>query len=75
VKLISSLLGIEVSVIEDGQRVRSGKSEVERLWCNNSKIKEITDWSPSYNLEKGLKETIDFLRSNLERYKPEAYNV
>jgi len=75
VNLIASLLGVEVSVIEDGQRIRTGKSEVERLWCNNAKIKDLTNWSASYNLEKGLIETIDFLRSNLERYKPEAYNV
>lgn len=75
VKLISELLNIEVTVLQDGQRVRTGKSEVERLWCNNAKIKSLTSWVPDYNLRTGLSETIEFLRKNLNRYKPEIYNV
>ncbi|GMU90935.1 MAG: dTDP-glucose 4,6-dehydratase [Chlorobiota bacterium] len=75
VHLISELLNTEVTVLQDGQRVRTGKSEVERLWCNNSKIKSLTSWVPDYNLRSGLTETIEFLNKNLNRYKPEIYNV
>lgn len=75
VDLIIELIGRKVEVITDEQRVRPDKSEVERLYCDNTKIKELTDWTPQYNLEEGLQETIDWLRDNLELYKPEIYNV
>lgn len=75
VKLISELLGVEVTVIEERQRVRTGKSEVERLWGNNSKIKRLTQWVPDYSLMTGLAETIEFLKNNLNKYKTEIYNV
>jgi len=53
----------------------TGKSEVERLICNNSKIIENTNWKPKYTLEQGLLETIDFLKNNLHYYKPEIYTT
>lgn len=75
IKLISEIIGNDVSIKQDQQRVRADKSEVERLMCNNSKLKESTDWVPEYSLKSGLIETIDFLKANLDRYKPDLYNV
>lgn len=75
VLMIARLLGKDITVLQDGQRIRTGKSEVERLWCDNSKIKKLTGWAPTYQLESGLNETIEFLKNNLQRYKPEVYNV
>ena len=75
IKLISELIGKEVIVKQDHQRVRADKSEVERLMCDNSKLKELTDWAPEYSLKSGLIETIEFLKANLDRYKPDLYNV
>lgn len=75
VSLISRLLGSEVIIEQESQRIRTEKSEVERLWCDNQKIKRLTNWVPSYDLETGLIETIEFLKSNLTKYKPEIYNV
>lgn len=75
IKLISKIIGKEVSIKQDQQRVRADKSEVERLLCNNSKLKELTDWVPEYTLKSGLIETIEFLKTNLDKYKPDLYNV
>lgn len=75
IKLISEIIGTEISVRQDTKRVRTDKSEVERLMCNNSKLKELTDWEPEYSLKSGLIETIEFLKANLDRYKPDLYNV
>jgi len=75
VKTISSLLGRNVTIIEDSQRVRPRNSEVERLFCDNGKILKNTGWRPQYDLEQGLKETIDWLAGNLNMYKAEVYNV
>ncbi|HBL36208.1 MAG TPA: NAD-dependent dehydratase, partial [Firmicutes bacterium] len=62
-------------IICDEQRLRPEKSEVQRLMGSNAKIKALTGWAPRYTLKEGLKETIQFLRDNLERYKTEIYNV
>ncbi len=75
VKMIGDLMNVDLSIKTDDQRVRPGKSEVERLYCNNEKIKEITSWKPNYDLRKGLTETIEWLKQNLNHYKPEIYNV
>lgn len=65
----------EVEIIEDTQRIRPEKSEVERLLSNAEKAKKTTGWKPKYMLEEGLKETIDWIQDNLHHYKPEIYNI
>jgi NAD dependent epimerase/dehydratase len=72
---IAELLGIKISIKEDKQRVRPENSEVERLRCDNSKLLKFTQWKPKYDLAKGLKETIDWIKINLEMYKHHIYNV
>lgn len=76
-KLIRKLMESDVEFITDDQRIRPEKSEVFRLWCDNSKIKAITGFSPDFTLEQGLKATIDWLSQsgNLVNYKPGIYNV
>ncbi len=74
-QVIAGILNKKVRIIEDPQRVRAKKSEVERLRCNNTKIMTATSWRPKYNLEKGLKETVGWIKKNLNLYKAEIYNV
>jgi len=62
VRKIADLLGVRVNIKSDNQRVRPDKSEVERLFCNNTKIIENTNWKPDFDLEKGLIETIKWLK-------------
>ncbi|WP_092453664.1 NAD-dependent 4,6-dehydratase LegB [[Clostridium] fimetarium] len=57
------------------ERVRPGKSEVTRLMGSNQKLKLLTDWSPDYSLSEGLKETIDWISRNLDKYKSDIYNI
>ena len=75
VKLIAELMNIDIKIISEIERIRPDKSEVERLMCNNEKITSNTNWVPQYNLRKGLLETIDFLKENLNYYKTDIYNV
>lgn len=75
VQLISDIIGTQIEIISDEQRVRPDKSEVERLFCNNTKIKSNTLWTPDYTLQTGLKETVDWISNNLSYFKPEIYNV
>jgi len=62
-------------IICDEERIRPEKSEVNRLLGCNEKILRLTKWRPEYSLEVGLRNTIDFLTENLDRYKVNLYNI
>jgi dTDP-glucose 4,6-dehydratase len=72
---IADLLGEKIKIKEDEQRVRPENSEVERLRCDNTRIMKYTAWKPQFNLTKGLNETINWIKENLNLYKTEIYNV
>jgi nucleoside-diphosphate-sugar epimerase len=72
---IAKISGKEIEIILDEQRVRPKHSEVERLFCENKKLIDNTGWKPDYDLDTGLKETINWFNKNLDIYKPEIYNV
>jgi len=74
-KLIASLLNTDIKIIEDDSRIRPSNSEVDRLRCNNTRIKEHIQWAPQYSLEQGLKETIQWYEEHFDLYKAEIYNV
>ncbi|HEY0740065.1 MAG TPA: NAD-dependent 4,6-dehydratase LegB [Chryseosolibacter sp.] len=64
-------------IIEDEARLRPEKSEVERLFGSNEKIKRLTGWTPSHSLDSGLDKTIEWFKNpkNLANYKSTIYNV
>ena len=69
-----SAIKSEIIIKTDENRVRPQKSEVNRLVCDNSKIKKFTKWQPKYNLDQGLKETIEWLEQNKKLFKFDIYN-
>jgi len=74
VEKISKIINKKIKIITDEKRLRPEKSEVHRLVCDNSKIKKFTNWEPKYNLDQGLKETIDWLEKNKKLFKFDIYN-
>ncbi|MBT4338449.1 MAG: SDR family NAD(P)-dependent oxidoreductase [Bacteroidetes bacterium] len=74
---IKEIMNSDVEFITDEQRIRPGNSEVFRLWGDNKLIKELTDFTPNFNIKEGLSETCNwFLKSeNLKKYKTEIYNI
>ena len=76
-KEIIRLINPKAEIVCDKERVRPEKSEVERLWGSNEKIKKLTNWEPKYSLSKGLKETIKWFskKENITQYKADIYNV
>jgi nucleoside-diphosphate-sugar epimerase len=66
-----------VKIVSDEQRIRPEKSEVSRLWCDNTKINSLTGFKPKHDLEKGLQRTIAWFleKENLKKYKSTIYNV
>lgn len=73
-EMIFSLMGTDTEITTDEERLRPMKSEVERLWCDNRKAQEILDWKPETSLEDGLRQTIDWVKNNLDFYKTNIYN-
>ncbi|MDR1032355.1 MAG: NAD-dependent 4,6-dehydratase LegB [Holosporales bacterium] len=76
-ELIKKTMNSGAECVMDDQRIRPEKSEVRRLCCDNSKIKEMIGFEPEYTLEQGLRETIDWFTAseNLKKYKTHIYNV
>ncbi len=62
-------------IVCDEERLRPEKSEVNRLLGCNKKILRLTVWKPQYSLEEGLRNTIEFLKHNLDKYKIDIYNI
>lgn len=75
VKKIIEIIGTDVKILCDDQRIRPDKSEVNRLWADNTKIKELTGWAPQYTIDDGLRETVEWIRNNLKHFKTDIYNV
>jgi len=80
-RLIAEVMNTEIDLIEDEQRLRPQKSEVERLWAANDKARELLDWRPDYagmeGFRRGLRETISWFTqsANLAAYRADVYNV
>ena len=72
---ISNILNKNIKIISDKERVRPRKSEVNRLLCDNSKLIKNTNWKPKYNLDQGLKETIEWIEENNKFFKSDIYNL
>ena len=75
--MIKELMNSKVKFIVDEQRIRPKKSEVFRLWCDNSKIEKLTGFKPEVDIRQGIQRTIDWITQpqHLESYKSEIYNV
>jgi NAD dependent epimerase/dehydratase len=75
--LVAKIMNSNANYIEDSHRLRPDNSEVFRLCGDNTKIKSLTGFTPSYNIESGLRETIEWFldKENLKKYKADIYNV
>ena len=80
-RLIIEIMGYNAEIETDNDRLRPEKSEVERLWADNSKAKDLIGWEPLYGarngLRRGLSKTIDWFAEpdNLKHFKAQVYNL
>lgn len=74
---IARIMGEKVDYVVDPARLRPSGSEVFRLCGDNTLITSLTDWRPRFDLEAGLRETVDWFTKgeNLAKYKSGIYNV
>jgi NAD dependent epimerase/dehydratase len=80
-KIISEIINPNAKITYDRHRIRPKKSEVERLFCDNSKALQFLDWKPHYNnklkFSKGIKETINWYKNkeNISNFKDIGYVI
>lgn len=79
--LIAQEMHTHVEIELQKNRIRPEKSEVDRLWANNKKVFDLTNWMPEYSGKegfiRGLKETIKWYlnEENLKHFKPQQYGL
>ncbi|MBN1283942.1 MAG: GDP-mannose 4,6-dehydratase [Anaerolineae bacterium] len=74
-KLIAALVGKDITIESEAQRLRPEKSEVNRLLADNTQARDLLGWEPAVSLEDGLARTIAWLREHMDRYRPGVYAV
>lgn len=74
-ELVREMTGSKAEISQEGSRVRPEKSEVMKLICGNKRINELTGWKPSTSFEDGIRETIEYVKNNLDKYKTDIYNI
>ena len=70
---ILDLSGQEKEIEIDDRRIRPDKSEVMHLLSDTRLAQKLLGWTPRYSLEEGLRETIEWYRENLSRFKVGTY--
>jgi NAD dependent epimerase/dehydratase len=68
-------LGVTATVKEDPRRLRPDGSEVLVLLSDPSRAKERMGWQPTISLEDGLRQTAEWLRANLDKYRGDFLHV
>ena len=80
-RLIAEVMNAEVEIITDEERLRPEASEVNRLYGDNSLLRKLTNWQPTYGgiqgFRRGLEKTAEWFMdpSNLALYRPGSYVI
>lgn len=80
-RLIADVMGQSIEITTDEVRLRPKNSEVERLWADNQKAKNLFGWQPAYGglegFRRGMSETVEWFvnPANLAAYKSDRYNI
>jgi dTDP-glucose 4,6-dehydratase len=74
-RMIAQLIGRDIAVERQEERVRPEPSEVDRLLADNRVARDVLGWRPAVSLEDGLQMTIEWFRAHLDEYRPGVYAV
>lgn len=74
VRIVADCIGTSIEVETVTDRLRPEASEVDRLWADNAKARNLIGWSPAYGgqdgFRRGIAETVEWFRrtENLAMY-------
>jgi NAD dependent epimerase/dehydratase len=70
---VLKILNKKIKIVQEKQRLRPGKSEVQRLYASNKLAKKYLKWEPKYSGKKffrrGLEKTISWYIKNYHLFK------
>lgn len=65
--------GRTVPIVTEKTRVRPDKSEVRVLQADAQLAQRLCGWRPKVSFAEGIAQTAEFIRQNLDRYRPGEY--
>ena len=80
-KLIAEVMGKKINIITEKERIRPELSEVNRLFGDNTLLKELTSWRPKFSGVKGFKNGLEITaewfqdKENLSKYNTDNYKI
>jgi NAD dependent epimerase/dehydratase len=74
-KRVLAVLGRDLPIVTNAERLRPPSSEVERLVSDYSKAKTMLEWTPETDFQDGLRRTISWIERFLSLYKARIYNI
>lgn len=75
VDLVAEVLGRELEVETEAERIRPAKSEVQRLVSDPSLARTLTGWEPRVDLREGLRRTVEWIDANSDRFRTDHYVI
>ena len=81
VEVIADYIGAKVEIVSSADRLRPEKSEVERLWADNTKAHELIGWTPAFGglegFSKGIGQTVDWFGNpdNIDMYRDRDHAI
>jgi NAD dependent epimerase/dehydratase len=75
VETVGQVVGRELEVEHDPDRVRPPNSEVERLISSPERVRSLTGWTPVVDLLHGLTRTMEWLRSSPWQGRADQYVI
>lgn len=81
VDVIASYIGTDVEIITSDERLRPKESEVDRLWADNTKARNLIGWTPAYagleGFRRGIAKTVDWYRQpeNIDMYRGQDHAI
>ena len=75
IEIVEKNINKKVKIVQEEERIRPEKSEVQRLLSNSDKAKKLFGWKPETEIDQGIKRTISWIEKNINFYKGEIYNI
>lgn len=74
-QVITSTIQSKAKIVVDEERVRPSRSEVNRLLADNRLAKETIGWEPQVSLEEGVRRTVAWIASHMNRFQIGKYQI
>jgi NAD dependent epimerase/dehydratase len=75
VDMVGEILGKQLTVETDPDRVRPENSEVQRLISGPFLAEELMGWRPQVDLREGLARTVAWIQRNTQRFRTDHYVI